>query len=84
MVGSIVAAATGRGEIDIIRDLAVPLPADVVLDLLGIPADDRARFKVWSDSIISLLSSGIPDVSRVEQFRAATDEAKAWIACHGS
>ncbi len=80
MVGSIVAAATDRGEIDIIRDLAVPLPADVVLDLLGIPADDRAQFKVWSDSIISLLSSGIPDVSRVEQFRAATDEAKAWIA----
>jgi len=80
MVDSIVADATDRGEIDIIRDLAVPLPADVVLDLLGIPVGDRAQFKAWSDSIISLLSSGIPDVARVEQFRAATDAAKEWIA----
>lgn len=45
-------------EVDIIRDLAVPLPVIVIAELLGIPAEKRADFKRWSDS--ALATSGPP------------------------
>jgi cytochrome P450 len=43
----------GRGEMDMIADFAYPLPATVIAELLGIPGEDQARFKVWSDAVVS-------------------------------
>ncbi len=40
-------AATGR--MDIIQDLSYPLPVIVIAELLGVPIEDRAQFKRWSD-----------------------------------
>lgn len=42
----------GRGEMDVIDDLAEPLPVLVIAELLGIPPEDRARFKAWSDAVV--------------------------------
>lgn len=47
-------AVERRGELDLIRDLALPLPVTVIADILGIPADDRSKFHRWSKSLISL------------------------------
>jgi cytochrome P450 len=43
-------APTGR--MDVIEDLSYPLPVIVIAELLGIPQEDRARFKAWSDAIV--------------------------------
>jgi cytochrome P450 len=40
------------GEMDIVRDLAYPLPVTVIAELLGIPAELREDFKRWSDAIV--------------------------------
>jgi cytochrome P450 len=40
------------GTMDVINDLAYPLPVTVIAELLGIPAADRSRFKAWSDAVI--------------------------------
>ncbi|MFE9105160.1 cytochrome P450 family protein [Actinomadura geliboluensis] len=37
-----------RGAADLIEDLAVPLPVQVICELLGVPASDRARFREWT------------------------------------
>ncbi len=37
------------GRMDVIEDLAYPLPVIVIAELLGIPSQDRERFKRWSD-----------------------------------
>ncbi|HET8911850.1 MAG TPA: cytochrome P450 [Ktedonobacteraceae bacterium] len=41
------------GKIDIIADLAYPLPVIVIAELLGVPPHDRDRFKHWSDAVVS-------------------------------
>lgn len=41
------------GTADLIQELAYPLPVIVISELMGIPADDRDRFKQWSDAIVS-------------------------------
>ncbi len=41
------------GEIDVIRDLAYPLPVTVIAELLGVPPELRADFKRWSDALVS-------------------------------
>src|SRR5947209_10971657 len=37
---------------DLVEKLAAPLPLLVIADLLGIPFEDRDRFKTWSDAVI--------------------------------
>jgi hypothetical protein len=45
-------AKARRGEtIDFIADFAYPLPASVIMDLLGVPRADLAHVKLWSDDI---------------------------------
>ena len=41
------------GSTDLIEQLAYPLPVIVIAELMGIPAEDRDRFKQWSDVIVS-------------------------------
>ena len=41
------------GTADLIQALAVPLPVIVISELMGVPAEDRDRFKEWSDVIVS-------------------------------
>ena len=42
-----------RGEMDVIRDLATPLPVIVIAEMIGVPREDREQFKHWSDIIAS-------------------------------
>ncbi len=45
--------ASQRGEFDVIRDLATPLPVMVIAEMLGIPPERYETFKQWSDTIIA-------------------------------
>ncbi len=45
-------AAEVRGEIEIVRDLAEPLPVIVIAELLGIPEQDRHQLRPWSKAIV--------------------------------
>ncbi|MCY4057163.1 MAG: cytochrome P450, partial [Gammaproteobacteria bacterium] len=40
-----------RGRLDVITEFAYPLPAIVIADLLGVPPEDRDRFKRWADDL---------------------------------
>ena len=41
----------GRGHMEVISDLAYPLPITVIAEMLGVPADDQDRFRAWSSKI---------------------------------
>ncbi|MEV0198877.1 cytochrome P450 [Nonomuraea sp. NPDC050691] len=44
-------AARERGRLELVTDLAYPLPVIVIAELLGVPASDRALFKQWADAL---------------------------------
>jgi cytochrome P450 len=48
-VDEALSAAKARGRMDVMADLAFPLPATVIAEMLGVPPEDRVRFKQWSD-----------------------------------
>jgi cytochrome P450 len=55
LVEDLLERAAARGEMDVVRDLAQPLPTVVIAELLGVPLADQARFRAWSDDLVELL-----------------------------
>jgi len=55
IVEELLDAQAGKREMDLIHDLAYPLPVIVIAEMLGVPAEDRERFKAWSDDLVLLL-----------------------------
>jgi cytochrome P450 PksS len=41
-----------KRTVDLVHDFALPLPLTVIVELLGIPPSDRARFSRWSRAIV--------------------------------
>ena len=58
IVDEILDGLEGRAEFDLIAELAWPLPVTVIAEMLGVPPEDRARFKRWSDEMIATLGGG--------------------------
>lgn len=70
----LVDAAVRRGEFDLMRDLAGPLPVMVIAELLGIPAADRPFLKETSDAVVSIgLAGGSTAKARHEAGRRLRD-----------
>ncbi len=54
-VDQLLDSAADRGCLDIVADLAYPLPVAVICDLLGVPREDSARFSAWSREMARML-----------------------------
>jgi cytochrome P450 len=46
-----------RGRMDLIHDYALPLPATIIAEMLGVPAEDRHKFHRWSNAMMSVTSN---------------------------
>ena len=44
---------------DFVEHVAIPLPMLVIAELLGVPSEDRGRFRVWSDVMIEAGGGGV-------------------------
>ena len=45
-------AVQHKGSMDLVREYALPLPLTVIVELLGIPSQDRDRFRLWSKALL--------------------------------
>jgi len=78
IVDRLVDEALKKDVIDVMRDLAVPLPVMVIAKLLGIPAADYARFKAWSDNEITNIGPQTPP-AEVERLERSSAELHAYF-----
>jgi cytochrome P450 family 142 subfamily A polypeptide 1 len=53
----IIDAVCEKGECDLVRDIAAPLPMIMIGDALGVAPDDRADLLEWSDDMVSSQSN---------------------------
>jgi hypothetical protein len=52
-------AVDSGGDIDFIRDFAIPLPVTVIAQMLGVPTADRDRLRAWSVAFGKLINGRI-------------------------
>ncbi|MER6777782.1 MULTISPECIES: cytochrome P450 [unclassified Streptomyces] len=60
--------------VDLVDRFALPVPVAVICRLLGVPVEDRPRFRVWSDAALSTSSL------TAEAFEANLEELRAYMA----
>jgi cytochrome P450 len=76
-VDELLGALEGRRTIELIRDFAAPLPVSVIAEMLGVPVEDRERFRHWSDEAVRTLGDGTMDDRR--RAVAAMEELGAYL-----
>ncbi|MEK7016309.1 cytochrome P450 family protein [Bacillus sp. FSL R9-9410] len=45
--------AQQKGTLNLVDDYAFPLPINVISEMLGIPKEDQAKFRIWSHAVIA-------------------------------
>lgn len=61
------AVSDGDGRMDVVADLAYPLPVIVIAEILGVPPERRDQFKQWSDAIVASTSADDASDAVVEE-----------------
>jgi len=56
--------ALDQARVDLVAALTYPLPVIVIAEMIGVPAEDRDQFKVWSDEVVQDLGAAVLDFSR--------------------
>jgi cytochrome P450 len=64
-------AVAARGTMDVVKDLALPVPSTLICEMMGVPLADRERFTVWTAQATFGLAAPIMPPEIVEQARAA-------------
>jgi cytochrome P450 len=55
-----------QAEIEFVSEFAIPLPMAVMVQEVGLPPEDSARFKVWSDALHERVSPTYTDERELE------------------
>lgn len=66
------------GEVELLHQFAIPLPMTVIAHLLGVPLEDRDRFKHWSDAMIVFFDPAASS-TEVRHARGAIEEANRYL-----
>lgn len=79
IVDRLLDATQAKGEMDIIQDFAYPLPVMVIAELLGLPVEDRARFKKWSDDLFAILGTVLRSTHLMERASQSLNEMTEYV-----
>jgi cytochrome P450 len=72
-------AAEARGNVDVVRDLAYPLPVTVIAELLGVPRADREQLKRWSAIIMEFQAVPLPTAEAILRSQAGIVEMRGYL-----
>ncbi|MGH2410833.1 MAG: cytochrome P450, partial [Chloroflexota bacterium] len=67
LVDELLDAVAGTGAMDVIADLAYPLPVIVIAELLGVPVEDRGLIKGWSNEMALFFGANFRNVAEMHR-----------------
>ncbi|MBL8162762.1 MAG: cytochrome P450, partial [Anaerolineae bacterium] len=78
LMDGLIADARAKGQLDIMADVAVPLPVTVIAEMLGVPVADHVLFQAWSRDLAGTLElTDAPEV--YERGTRATREFATYL-----
>ncbi len=80
IVDELLDQALDSGEVDIISDLAGPLPALVMAEIFGVPPEDCKYFKQWADDILAFQGINRPSIEVLERSQRGIVDIRAYLA----
>ena len=73
LVDGLVERVRAEGRADLLAHVAAPLPVEVIAELLGVPAGDRALLQPWSNAIVKMYEYDLAPDKRAAAERASTE-----------
>ncbi len=67
------------GRMDVIADLAEPLPCIVTAEMLGVPVEDHQQLKLWSQDFAEMLGNFQHNAERAPRILKSVEEMTAYF-----
>jgi len=67
------------GQMDVIQDLAIPLPVTVLSEIMGVPKSDVHLFKGWADDLLAFQGVNKPAVEILRRSQNAIVGIRAYL-----
>lgn len=79
LLGELLAQLPTDHETDLVAGLAAPLPARVIMHMLGLSGDDEARFLRWTGSVADLLGGAAQSPELMARIEADAREMRGYF-----
>jgi hypothetical protein len=79
IVNGLLDSVQPAGEMDVIKDLAIPLPVTVLAEIFGVPKSDIHLFKGWADDLLTFQGVNKPALELLERAQTAVVEIRAYL-----
>jgi len=79
IVRNLLAKVKPNGRMDVIADLAEPLPGIVTAEMLGVPVEDHRQLKLWSEDFAEMLGNFQHNPDHIPQILKTTEEMTAYF-----
>ena len=74
IVQNLLKPVASKGRMNLIADLAEPLPCIVTAEMLGVPVEDHPQLKLWSQDFAEVLGNFQHNPDRVQRILKCTEE----------
>lgn len=68
----------GKNEFDFVSEFAFQLPVTVIAEMLGVPKEDREKFKHWSNTLTDTLEPS-PNLDHLKKANKANEELYEYL-----
>jgi cytochrome P450 len=79
IVRNLLKPVVSSGRMNLIADLAGPLPSIVTAEMLGVPVEDHRQLKLWSQDFAEILGNFQHNPDHVQRILKCTEEMTAYF-----
>lgn len=81
IVKNLVRPFASVGRMEVIHDLAEPLPCIVTAEMLGVPTEDHRQLKLWSQEFAEILGNFQHNPGSAQRILKCTEDMTAYFRC---